>query len=71
MAPLAQGGTAGYDGWYGVLPEADGSIVLAGVTWGVWGVSYYGEGDYAALKLDENKTEVWRWQVITTASVHA
>ena len=44
--------------------RADGSIVLGGRTSGDW----YGEVngidmDFAAVALDEDGTELWRWQV--------
>lgn len=41
----------------------DGSVVCTGVSRGLWGNSNPGGSDFAAAKLDENGTEVWRWQV--------
>lgn len=58
-----QGGTSGYDRWRGILANADGSVTLAGVSWGLWGDSNAGGGDIAASKLDENGTDIWNWQV--------
>lgn len=43
----------------------DGSFVLAGLTDGEWGDSFDDSSDFAAVKLDENGNELWRWQVIT------
>lgn len=46
--------------------EIDGSVMLAGITGGTWGGAYSnvgGEYDFAAVKLDANGDEVWRWQV--------
>lgn len=48
----------------GIVAGDDGSVVLAGYTLGVWGFESSGDADFAAVKLDENGIEVWRWQVI-------
>lgn len=42
----------------------DGSFVLAGYTDGEWRDSFDDSFDFAAVKLDANGTELWRWQVI-------
>lgn len=44
---------------------ADGNIVLAGWTLGSWANTMVGVTDAAAVKLDANGTELWRWQVKT------
>lgn len=42
----------------------DGSIVLAGMAKGVWNGTHVGEySDFAAVKLDANGNEMWKWQV--------
>lgn len=42
----------------------NGSFVLAGYTTGVWsGEASAGGEDFAAVKLDADGVEVWRWQV--------
>lgn len=66
LPPLLQGGTSGYDRWRGILANADGSVTLAGLSWGLWGDSNAGAGDIAASKLDENGTDIWNWQVTYT-----
>lgn len=43
--------------------RADGSIVLAGWTDGDWEGELVGTLDFAALALDEDGAELWRWQV--------
>ena len=44
----------------------DGSYILAGRTEGNWNVEPNGEEDFAAVKLDPDRNEVWRWQVRET-----
>lgn len=41
----------------------DGSIYLGGATWGPWATVHAGQSDFAAVKLDPEGNEVWRWQV--------
>lgn len=48
---------------YGVATGGSGSVVLAGATDGWWSGSNAGDADFAAVTLDENGTEIWRWQV--------
>lgn len=50
------------------LERESTTIVLAGVTRGDWsGAGSSGEGsDFAALGLDADGSELWRWQVICT-----
>lgn len=43
--------------------KKDGSIVLAGWTSGDWFGEVAGETDFAAVALDEDGVELWRWQV--------
>lgn len=40
-----------------------GSVVLAGSTLGDWSGATAGNIDFAAVKLDSEGAEVWRWQV--------
>lgn len=47
-----------------VAIQADESIVLAGSTTGDWGGWTAGSDDFAALALDSDGREMWRWQVI-------
>lgn len=50
--------------FYGAADAHDGSIVLAGATGGSWkGTHAGGANDFAAVKLDADGGEVWRWQV--------
>lgn len=63
FSTLPQSGTSDYDRWVGVVADMDGAVVCVGASWGLWGTSNAGGGDIAAFKLDENRTEVWRWQV--------
>lgn len=47
---------------------ADGSLLLSGYTTGDWGGESAGLADFAAVKLDSNSNEDWRWQVIRKES---
>lgn len=66
---VLQNGTTGVDTWGSILAHADGSVTLGGTSWGAWDATNFGSGDFAALKLDENGTEVYRWQVINPSCV--
>lgn len=60
-----QDGTIASDELKAAAATGDGSVVLAGYTCGEWSGDLTGEEcDFAAVKLDANGTEVWRWQVI-------
>ena len=45
-----------------VLSDND-SVVLGGQTFGDWSGERHGGRDFAAVKLGNNLTEIWRWQV--------
>lgn len=61
---LGQGSVAiGSVASFASAPRADGSIVLAGWTDGDWFGEVTGDFDFAALALDEDGVELWRWQV--------
>lgn len=38
-------------------------MILAGESWGAWNGRHYGGVDFAAVKLDSDGSEIWRWQV--------
>ncbi|CAM9931836.1 unnamed protein product, partial [Ascophyllum nodosum] len=57
-----QGGTDGDDYMYSVVVGNDGSVVVAGYTAGSWACANLGEVDFAAVKLDKDGKELWRWQ---------
>lgn len=59
----SQGGTELYDIFSPVVLGKDGSMVLAGYTFGDWAAGNAGEEDFAAVKLDSDGVELWRWQV--------
>lgn len=61
--PLSQNGTEGNDVFKGAAAESDGSVVLVGSTNGSWGSPNDGSYVFAAVKLDVNGSEAWRWQV--------
>ena len=52
-----------HDVIYSVATRKDGSVLLAGYTWGDWNGTNAGGRDFAACQLDANGTEIWRWQV--------
>lgn len=64
MLYLGQAGIPTYfvSAW-AAAARADGSIVLAGRTQGDWGGELVGTTDFAAVALDEDGAELWRWQV--------
>ena len=64
-APLRQGGSDRVDESRIVFVEDDESVVLIGHTHGLWSGKSYGDVDLAAVKLDVNGGELWRWQVTT------
>lgn len=41
----------------------DGSAVLAGLAYGDWDGESSGFTDFAAVKVDRDGRELWRWQV--------
>lgn len=68
IAAFSEGGTAGEDVITGATPLQDGSVLLVGYTFGDWdeGISAtLDKRDFAAVQLDANGNEVWRWQVIS------
>lgn len=60
---LSQDGTTGNDVVTAVTAERDGSVFLAGSTNGSWDGPNNGSYVFAAVKLNVNGIEVWRWQV--------
>lgn len=46
-----------------MLVGDDDSVVLAGHTEGEWSTTSAGYFDFAAVKVDADGEEVWRWQV--------
>ncbi|CAN0536546.1 unnamed protein product, partial [Laminaria digitata] len=57
-----QEGTDRFDAFYGAAAAEDGSVVLAGTTWGSWGGASAGRSDFAAVKLAADGAVLWRWQ---------
>lgn len=41
----------------------DGSVIMAGHTYGDWGGVNAGDYDFVAVKLDAAGEQVWIWQV--------
>lgn len=64
-----QGGTLGDDVFVHAAAGDDGSFVLAGWTNGLWSDSFDDSFDFAAVKLDTNGNELWRWQVIDDGGI--
>lgn len=57
---------------HAVAARADGSVVLAGQSYGTFETalsSTDGGSDFAAVAIDENGKELWRWQVRTLVCV--
>lgn len=65
---LEQGDSGLWDSGNGMtMAGADDSIVLVGATSGDWAGATAGETDFAAVKVDSNGKEVWRWQASAPA----
>ncbi|CAM9410233.1 unnamed protein product, partial [Hapterophycus canaliculatus] len=58
-----QDGSTGNDFATSIATADDGSVILAGYTYGSLDGDLEGICDRAVVKLDANGTEVWRWQV--------
>lgn len=61
---MTQDGTDGFDQFHAAVITEDNSVVLAGITSGGWGTTrtqadWY---DFAAVKLDDDGKEMWRYQ---------
>lgn len=63
MCPIAQGSGTGSAYAHGLALEDDESLILAGYTSGYWSDANQGDFDFAAVKLDADFDEEWRWQV--------
>lgn len=63
VSPSRQGGTEYDDYITCAVMGPDDSVVLAGYTRGNWSTENGGGVDFAAVKLDADGREVWRWQV--------
>lgn len=51
------------------ITNEDDSVVLVGDTFGDWAAINIGAGDVAAVKIDSEGQELWRWQVSTRKRV--
>ena len=63
MSGTEQGGTARSDYVKNVAIGDDGSVFLAGFTFGDWGNVNAGGVDFAVVKLSTDGNVLWRWQV--------
>lgn len=63
MHSTSQDGTSGRDELHGAAAGSDGSFIVAGLTDGDWDIPNLGGFDFAAMKLDSDLEELWRWQV--------
>ena len=64
MGHLQKSGTENGDYARSAVVAEDGSVFVVIETNGHWGGSLrVGADDFAAVKLDANGTEIWRWQV--------
>lgn len=60
---LEQDGTSSDDEFNAAIAVPDGSIILAGYTRGRWETTDEGNQDFAAVSLDADGKEMWRYQV--------
>ena len=60
---VLQDGTEEYDYIYAAAGADDGSVIIAGNTYGSYGTLNAGSGDFVAVKIDTNGNTVWQWQV--------
>ena len=63
LLPHSQNGTANFDKVCAAVVTADGNIVLSGYTDGDFDGTQIGSYDAAAVKLDTDGQELWRYQV--------
>lgn len=63
VPPLPQAGSAEDDRSCCIFAGDDGSAIVAGHTFGVFGNRSLGLQDFVVVKLDEHGVELWRWQV--------
>ena len=61
---FGQDGTEAFDSISAVVVGNDDSIVLAGYSCGNWSGISVGRADFAAVRLDADGNELWRWQVL-------
>lgn len=60
---MLKGGTQEKDKFNCVAVGKDGSAVLAGFSRGAWDGFISGSQDFAAVKIDSDGSELWKWQV--------
>lgn len=58
-----QDGTNEFDAISAAVVGNDDSVVLAGYSSGNWSGILVGRADFAAVRLDADGNELWRWQV--------
>ncbi|CAN0496675.1 unnamed protein product, partial [Scytosiphon promiscuus] len=58
-----QNGTTAADVAHAASMAGDGSVVMAGSTFGHWGEVHAGSSDFTASKLDSGGAWMWTWQV--------
>ena len=63
MSGTEQGGSEQSDFARDVAIGDDGSVFLAGFTFGDWSNVKSGGSDFAVVKLSTDGNELWRWQV--------
>lgn len=66
-----QNGTTAWDEASALAVGTDGSIFLGGGTYGDWNAVIAGDADFAAIKLDADGAQVWKWQVMDQQSFSA
>lgn len=64
-----QDGTEAFDSISAAVIGDDASVVLAGYSSGNWSGIAPGRAEVAAVKLDANANELWRWQVFESKNV--
>ena len=60
---LIQDGSSAGGVAHAVCMEEEGSVTMAGSTFGLWGDTHAGSSDFIASKLDPEGTLIWTWKV--------
>jgi len=61
-----QDGSEEWDIIYAAAGADDGSVIIAGQSYGSYGAENAGNSDFVAVKIDNDGNTIWAWQVRRT-----
>ena len=67
---VLQDGTEESDHIYAAAGADDGSVIIAGRTWGSYEDVNAGYRDFVAMKFDDDGNIIWKWQVRSVGVGH-